>query len=159
VNMILNELRPLRILVAVDFSDCCKQALKVVIRVFDCRPVEIILLHVIDDQFINEFIKYCPGEEADLKKRLFNVAKKKLDVMAEEDQLTDYALQKIVCRGIPYREINRHAEKYDVDFVVIGSCGMAGDPEAIFFGGTTERVMRFITRPIFCIPPYGKKKR
>jgi len=45
------------------------------------------------------------------------------------------------------------AEKYDVDMVVMGSCGMVGDTEAIFFGGTTEKVFRFIARPVLCVPP------
>ncbi len=154
-----NSLHPLRLLVAVDFSDCCSQALKTVVGLFEPRQMELVLLHVIDERLINECIKYCAGDEADVKKRLFGDVREKLDSMAEQEQLTAFALQKIVCQGVPYREINRYAEKFDVDFVVIGSCGMAGDPEAIFFGGTTERVMRFITRPVFCIPPNGEKKK
>jgi hypothetical protein len=30
---------------------------------------------------------------------------------------------------------------------------MAGDSEAIFFGGTAEKVLRFISRPVLCVPP------
>jgi nucleotide-binding universal stress UspA family protein len=154
-----NSLQPLRLLLAVDFSDCCSQALKKVVELFKPRQMELVLLHVIDERLINECIKYCAGNEADLKKGFFSDAREKLNVMAEEEQLTAFALQKIVCQGVPHREINRYAEKFDVDFVVIGSCGMVGDPEAIFFGGTTERVMRFITRPVFCIPPKSEKKK
>jgi nucleotide-binding universal stress UspA family protein len=154
-----NSLHPLRLLVAVDFSDSCIQALKTVVGFFKPRQMELVLLHVIDERLINEFIKYCAGNEADFKKRLFGDIREKLDTIAEQEQLTAFSLQKIVCQGVPYREINRYAEKFDVDFVVIGSCGMVGDPEAIFFGGTTERVMRFITRPVFCIPPKSEKKK
>lgn len=154
-----NSLHPLRLLLAVDFSDCCTQALKTVIDLFKSRKMELVLLHVIDERLINECIKYCADDEADLKKRLFSAIREKLDDIVEQEQLTDFALQKIVCQGVPYREINRYAEKFDVDAVVMGSCGMVGDPEAIFFGGTTERVMRFITRPVFCIPPKSEKKK
>jgi nucleotide-binding universal stress UspA family protein len=154
-----NSLHPLRLLVAVDFSDCCNEALKTVLGLFKPRQMEIVLLHVIENRMINECVKYCTDKEGELKKRVFTTNREKLDTMAEKEKLTGFALQKIVCQGVAYREINRYAEKFDVDFVVMGSCGMAGDPEAIFFGGTTERVMRFITRPVFCIPPNGKKKK
>ncbi len=151
--------QPLRLLLAVDFSDCCHQALKTVLELFKPRKMELVLLHVIEDRLINECLKYCGDDEGEFKKHVFTTTREKLEEMVEEEKLTDFALQKIVCQGIPYREINRYAEKFDVDFVVIGSCGMVGDPEAIFFGGTTERVMRFITKPVFCIPPNAEKKK
>jgi nucleotide-binding universal stress UspA family protein len=154
-----NSSHPLRLLLAVDFSDCCNQALKTVLEFFRPRQMELVLLHVIEDRLINECLKYCADDEGEFKKRIFTTTREKLDAMAEKEKLTGFALQKIVCQGVAYREINRYAEKFDVDFVVIGSCGMAGDPEAIFFGGTTERVMRFITKPVFCIPPNGEKKK
>lgn len=154
-----NSSHPLRLLLAVDFSDCCNQALKTVLEFFGPRQMELVLLHVIEDRLINECLKYCADDEGEFKKRIFTTTREKLNVMAEEEQLTAFAMQKIVCQGVPYREINRYAEKFDVDFVVIGSCGMVGDPEAIFFGGTTERVMRFITKPVFCIPPKSEKKK
>jgi len=159
MKSIENSLHPLRLLVAVDFSDCCNEALKTVLGLFKPRQMELVLLHVIENRMINECVKYCNDEEGEFKKRVFTTNREKLDTMAEKEKLTGFALQKIVCQGVAYREINRYAEKFDVDFVVMGSCGMAGDPEAIFFGGTTERVMRFITRPVFCIPPNGKKKK
>jgi len=145
--------------VAVDFSDCCNQALKSVVGLFKPRPMELVLLHVIDERLISDFIRHCSNNDAEIKKSIFTDAGKKLDALAKEEQLTAFTVRKIVCQGIPYREINRQAEKFDVDFIVMGSCGMAGDPEAIFFGGTTERVMRFITRPVFCIPPKREKKK
>lgn len=154
-----NLLHPLRLLVAVDFSDCCNEALKTVLGLLKPRQMELVLLHVIENRMINECVKYCTDEEGEFKKHVFTTNREKLDTMVEKEKLTGFALQKIVCQGVAYREINRFAEKFDVDFVVMGSCGMAGDPEAIFFGGTTERVMRFITRPVFCIPPKSEKKK
>jgi len=159
MNMILNGNRPLRLLVAVDFSDCCRHALKSAVEFFGCRSVEMVLLHVIDERLINECIKLCMEDEAEIKKRLFRDAKEKLDAMVEEEQLTGFMLHKIICRGVPYKVINRQAEKFDSDFIVIGSSGMAGDLEAVFFGGTAERIMRFISRPVFCFPPnVGSRK-
>ena len=128
-------------------------------ELFEPRQMELVLLHVIEDRLISECLKYCADDEGEFKKHVFTINREKLDILAENETLTGFPLQKIVCQGVPYREINRYAEKFDVDFVVIGSCGMVGDPEAIFFGGTTERVMRFITRPVFCIPPNGEMNK
>jgi nucleotide-binding universal stress UspA family protein len=41
----------------------------------------------------------------------------------------------------------------NVDMVIIGSCGKMGDMDHIFFGSTAEKVLRFITRPVLCVPP------
>jgi nucleotide-binding universal stress UspA family protein len=40
----------------------------------------------------------------------------------------------------------------DADMVVMGCSGNSGDMENIFFGSTTERVLRFIKRPVLCVP-------
>lgn len=148
-----------RLLVAVDFSDCCRYALRTAIKFFDCRPIEIVLLHVIDERVIKACIKLCMDNESNIKERLFRDAKEKLDALIEEEKLSAFSLHKIISRGLPYKEINRQAEKFESDLVVMGSCGMAGDLDAVFFGGTAERVMRFISCPVFCFPPHvGSRK-
>ena len=50
-------------------------------------------------------------------------------------------------------EINKKAIENNVDMIIIGSCGKTGDMEKIFFGSTTEKVLRFIARPVLCVPP------
>lgn len=148
-----------RMLVAVDFSDCCLYALRTAVKFFDCRPLEIALLHVIDERMIHACTQYCVDNESNIKERLFKEAREKLEVLIEEEKLKAFSLHKIICKGLPYKEINRQAEKFESDLVVIGSRGMAGDLDAVFFGGTAERVMRFISRPVFCFPPnVGSRK-
>jgi nucleotide-binding universal stress UspA family protein len=61
--------------------------------------------------------------------------------------------QLIVCEGTPCMEINRKAVENDVEMIMMGSKGNSDDMRAIFFGSTTERVLRFIKRPVLCIPP------
>jgi nucleotide-binding universal stress UspA family protein len=159
MNIIPDERGPLRLLMAVDFSDCCEHALETAIELFKYRPIKLFLLHVVDERLIGECVQHYISNEGDLKKRLFKDAKERLHAMVNKKQLNEFPLHKIVCQGVPYKEINRQAEKFDVDIVVMGSCGMTGDLEAIFFGGTAERLMRFISRPVFCIPPnVGSRK-
>jgi nucleotide-binding universal stress UspA family protein len=158
-DMMPEDNGPIRLLVAVDFSDCCEHALETAIELFKSRPIRLFLLHVVDERFVGECIRHCISNEADIKKRLFKDAKKRLHAMVNKKQLSVFSLHKIVCQGIPYKEISRQAEKNDVDIVIMGSCGMTGNLEAIFFGGTAERLMRFISRPVFCIPPnIGSRK-
>ena len=59
----------------------------------------------------------------------------------------------MVCEGVPFPEINKKAVENDADMIIIGSCGKTGDMSQIFFGSTAEKVLRFITRPVLCIPP------
>jgi len=51
------------------------------------------------------------------------------------------------------REINRKAVENDVEMIIMGSKGDSDDMKAIFFGSTTEKVLRFIKQPVLCIPP------
>ena len=146
----------LRLLVSVDFSDCCRMALRRGTDFVAGRKAELILLHVIDQRFVQECIRCGLDAESSVKKKLFIDAKAKLKALAEEE-LHGNAVKTIVCEGVPYLEINRKAAELEADIIVIGSCGMAGNPENIFFGGTAEKVMRFTNRPVFCIPPNGAK--
>jgi len=144
----------LRLLVSVDFSDCCRRALRKALVLVAHRKAEFIVLHVIDERFVKECIRLGLTIEDDIKKKLFIDAKAKLKTLVAEE-LPDSTAKPIVCEGVPYLEINRKAAELNADIIIIGSCGMAGNPENIFFGGTAEKVMRFTKRPVFCIPPKG----
>ena len=60
--------------------------------------------------------------------------------------------KEIVCEGIPFLEINKKAVETGADLVVMGNRGNSGDMQTIFFGSTTERVLRFMKRPVLCVP-------
>ena len=51
-------------------------------------------------------------------------------------------------KGHPYLEISRKAVQVDAQMIVMGCSGNAGDMEFIFFRSTTERVLKFIKRPV-----------
>ncbi len=142
----------LRLLVSVDFSDCCLGALRKALDMVAGRKTEIIVIHIIDRQFVQDLIRLGLSSENDIKKKLFMDAKARLKTFLEGEHLNGN-VKTVVCEGLPYREITRKAEEFNADMIVIGSCGMAGNPENIFFGGTAEKVMRFAKRPVFCVPP------
>jgi len=141
------------LLVAIDFSDCARDALHQAKLFLAEKSARIIALHVIDRNFISECIRHKLGDEGQIKKKLFMEAKAKLrDFLGQENMENDH-VQMIVSEGVPYLEINKKAIENNVDMVIIGSCGKTGDMSQIFFGSTTEKVLRFITRPVLCVPP------
>jgi nucleotide-binding universal stress UspA family protein len=141
------------VLVAIDFSDCARGALRQAKSLMAEKPVRIIALHVIDHDFIAECIRHELGDEGQIKKKLFMEAKAKLKAYVAQENFACDQVQMIVSEGVPYIEINKKAVENNVDMVIIGSCGKTGDMGRIFFGGTTEKVLRFITRPVLCVPP------
>jgi nucleotide-binding universal stress UspA family protein len=143
----------MRILVAIDFSDCARGALRQAKLLLSEKPAHIIVLHVIDHDFIAECIRHKLDDEGEIKKKLFMEAKAKLkDFLSQENIGIDH-VKMIVIEGIPFIEINKMAVENNVDMVIIGSCGETGGMSELFFGSTTEKVLRFITRPVLCVPP------
>jgi nucleotide-binding universal stress UspA family protein len=117
------------------------------------EKAQIIALHVIDGDFVKQCIRHELDQEGQIKKNLFMRAKNELRDLLHEEGLDGNGVKQIVCEGIPFLEINRKAVENHAEMIVMGSRGKAGDMNAIFFGSTTEKVLRFITRPVLCVPP------
>ena len=141
-----------KVLVAVDFSPCSAHALKRSKRILGRKPDRIFVLHVIDRDFIEAYISNRLGSESHIKKTLFVDAKEKLKKFLEDQTMTNSSIETEVCEGTPFLEINKKALENDIDIVIMGTQGTSGDLKNIFFGSTTERVLRFIKRPVLCVP-------
>jgi nucleotide-binding universal stress UspA family protein len=147
------------LLAAIDFSDCSRGALRRTKSLSAQHPARIIVLHVIDSNFITECIRQNLGDEGQIKKKLFLEAKAKLRHFLKQEEMGEEQVEMVVCEGIPFLEINKKAVENSVDMIIIGSCGQTGDMSQIFFGSTAEKVLRFITRPVLCIPPDSDYRR
>ncbi len=141
------------VLVAVDFSHCSRLALRKAKSWAAISGGKIIVIHIIDQDFIRQCIHQHMGTEEEIKKRLFLNSKKRLRVFLQREGMVAKDTQVIVCEGTACMEINKKAVEYDVEMIIMGSKGNSDDLRAIFFGSTTERVLRFIKRPVLCIPP------
>jgi nucleotide-binding universal stress UspA family protein len=148
----LTNMREYKVLVAVDFSPCSSNALKSSKLMMGRKPDHIIVLHVIDHDFIGRCIASGLGSESQIKKTLFVEAKAKLKQFIQDQNMETYSVEIDVCEGTPFLEINKKAIEKDVDVVVMGTQGTSADIERIFFGSTTEKVLRFIKRPVLCVP-------
>jgi nucleotide-binding universal stress UspA family protein len=158
VNRLMNihekkSFRESTFLVAIDFSDCSREALRRTKSFLAPKPSRIIAIHVIDSDFITECIRHELGDEGQIKKKLFLEAKAKLRDFLKQENMEKEHIEMVVCEGVPFLEINKKAVENDVDIIIIGSCSKTGGMSQIFFGSTAEKVLRFITRPVLCIPP------
>jgi nucleotide-binding universal stress UspA family protein len=84
--------------------------------------------------------------------------KQKLQAFVRKEQADGIRLETLVCEGVPFMEINKKANEVHAEMIVIGSCGNAGDMNTIFFGITSEKIPRFITRPVLCVPPETEQR-
>ena len=141
-----------KVLVAVDFSPCSVHALKSAKLIMGRKPDHICVLHVIDNDFVEKCISNGLGSASQIKKTLFMVAKDRLKNFLQEQNVTSNSIEMEVTQGTPFLEINRKAIEKDVDIVIMGTHGTSGDMKRIFFGSTTERVLRFIKKPVLCVP-------
>jgi nucleotide-binding universal stress UspA family protein len=148
-----------KILVAVDFSPCSLLALRKAKSIFGQKRARILVLHVIDKDFIERCVRHGLGSEEEVSKKLFLRAKERLDHVLRQEGMDVEHVEKLVCPGTPYLEINKKALQIDADMVVMGCSGNSGDMDSIFFGSTTERVLRFIKRPVLCVPDSDDNKR
>jgi nucleotide-binding universal stress UspA family protein len=143
------------ILIAVDFSPCSGAALRKARSLAAEKHRRIMVLHVIDHDFVEQCIRENLGNKREIKSKLFLNAKKKLRGFLRREGLDGDNTEMVVREGTPFMEINKEAVERGAEMIVMGSRGHSDDMKAIFFGSTTERVLRFITRPVLCVPFEG----
>jgi nucleotide-binding universal stress UspA family protein len=141
------------ILVAIDFSHCSQRALKKAKLLASRDRRRILALHVIDEGFVKRCIRQKLGTEEEIKSKLHQDAKARLSTLLHKEGLGEKDASMMVCEGMPCIEINKKAVENEAEMIVIGSKGNSDDMRGIFFGSTTERVLRFIKRPVLCVPP------
>jgi nucleotide-binding universal stress UspA family protein len=140
------------ILIAVDFSPCSGAALRKARSLAAEKHRRIMALHVIDHDFVEQCVRENLGNEGEVKSKLFLNAKKRFRDFLRMEGLDGDNVEMVVREGTPCIEINKEAVERGAEMIVMGSRGHSDDMKAIFFGSTTERVLRFITRPVLCVP-------
>lgn len=148
----LTDRKEFAVLVPVDFSPYSVQALRSARSIMGRKPSRILVLHVIDQDFVENCVGNSLGSEEHIRKTLFLRARAKLQELLRKEGLDVEGTEELVCEGIPFLEINKKAVQSGADIIVMGSRGNAGDMKNIFFGSTAERVLRFMKRPVLCVP-------
>ena len=138
-------------LVPVDFSPCSVNALRIAIGIA-APEGDVTLLHVIDQQFIDDAVAAGLGSSEDIRNRLKEQADASFSSMLEGIDTGQVDIEKMTVVGLPFVEILKIARDLDLPMIVMGVRGRSTPPEEILFGSTAEKVLRGSRVPVLCVP-------
>jgi len=138
-------------LVPVDFSPCSVNALRVAIGLA-APEGDVTLLHVIDQEFIDNAVAAGLGSSEDIRNRLKEQAEANFISMLEGIDTAQIDIEKMTVVGLPFVEILKIARDLDLPMIIMGVRGRSTPPEEILFGSTAEKVLRGSRVPVLCVP-------
>jgi universal stress protein A len=138
-------------LVPVDFSPCSVNALRIAIGMA-APEGDLTLLHVIDQQFIDDAVVAGLGSSEDIRNRLKEQAESNFSAMLEGIDTGKVDIEKMTVVGLPFVEILKIARDLDLPMIIMGVKGRSTPPEEILFGSTAEKVLRGSRVPVLCVP-------
>jgi nucleotide-binding universal stress UspA family protein len=139
------------ILCPIDFSEASSGALRYAAALATHFATRLIVLAV-EDPLLTEALDLGAGvvwNPDDCKREMQQFAGKTFGEDAAILALLEYE----VAVGKPAPEILRVARERSCDLIVISTHGLTG-MRKLFFGSTTERVLRETTRPVLVTPPH-----
>jgi glycine betaine transporter len=113
---------------------------------------DITLLHVIDQQFIDDAVAASLGTSDDIRNRLKELAEANFSSMLEGIDAAQIDIEKMIVVGLPFVEILKIARDLDLPMIIMGVRGRSTPPEELLFGSTAEKVLRGSRVPVLCVP-------
>jgi universal stress protein A len=139
------------ILVPIDFSPCSVNALKVAIGMA-APEGDLTLLHVIDQEFVDDAVAAGLGSGEDIRNRMKEQAEASFSSMLEGIDAGKVNIEKMTVVGLPFVEILKIARDLDLPMIIMGVRGRSTPPEELLFGSTAEKVLRGSRVPVLCVP-------
>lgn len=139
------------VLVPVDFSPCSVNALRVAIGMA-APEGDLTLLHVIDQEFVEDAVATGLGSSDDIRNRLKQQAEENFTTMLEGIDAGQVNIEKMTVIGLPFVEILKIARDLDLPMIIMGVRGRSTPPEELLFGSTAEKVIRGSRVPVLCVP-------
>ena len=139
------------VLVPVDFSPCSVNALRVAIGMA-APEGDVTLLHVINQEFIDDAVAASLGTSEDIRNRLKEQAEANFSSMLEGIDAGQVNVEKMIVVGLPFVEILKIARDLDLPMIIMGVRGRSTPPEELLFGSTAEKVLRGSRVPVLCVP-------
>ncbi|MCF6157681.1 MAG: universal stress protein [wastewater metagenome] len=137
------------ILCPIDYSIYSEKALDYAIEIAERYQSKLILMHVLDIRVydIHESELYGVGVmDNDTIERL----KDKMLNYVKEDIGSRIPIEAVVVQGIPFIEIVKAAEEYQIDLIVMGTHGRTGISHALM-GSIAEKVVRKSPCPVLTV--------
>ena len=144
-------LKSAEILVPVDFSPCSVNALRVA-AAMAAPDGDITLLHVVDENFVNDAVAASLGTADEIRNRLREQAEINFSTMMDGLELGPVEIDRMTVVGVPFAEILKIARDLDLPLIVMGVKGRSTPPEELLFGSTAEKVLRGARVPVLCVP-------
>lgn len=139
------------ILVPVDFSPTSLNAVRAAVGIVE-PDGDLTLLHVIDQDFIDDAVAASLGTSEEITQRLRERAEMDFQTMLEGVETGEVNIERMIVIGAPFVEILKIARDLDLPMIVIGVRGRSTPPEELLFGSTAEKVLRGSRVPVLCIP-------
>lgn len=139
------------ILVPVDFSPASSNAVRAAIGIAS-PDGDITLLHVIDQNFIDDAVAASLGSAEEITARLRERAEVDFTALLEGMDAGTVDIDRMIVVGVPFVEILKIARDLDLPMIVMGMRGRSTQPEEILFGSTAEKVLRGTRIPVLCVP-------
>ena len=140
------------ILVPVDFSPNSLQAFDFAKSLID-PDGEILLLHVIDSDFVSRLRDEGFSSEETAVSRLREKAGVRFQEILQDVSKPGPQVDSMVVVGTPFAEILRMSVDLDFQMMVLGMHGKRAEMiERLLFGSTAEKVLRGARLPVICVP-------
>lgn len=139
------------ILVPVDFSPTSANAVRAAVGIAS-PDGDITLLHVIDQNFIDDAVASSLGTADEIVARLRERAEVDFTSLLEGLDKGEVDIEQMIVVGVPFVEILKIARDLDLPMIVMGVRGRSTPPEEILFGSTAEKVLRGTRVPVLCVP-------
>ncbi len=141
------------LLVPTDFSENAWYAFEYASRLVDGDDSEIMVMHAIDPDLVNQLVELGTGDHEEVYESLKKNALARLERYTEAaDDGGTVRVDTLVCEGEPFFEITRKAEEFAVDAIVMSKFGTRNLPESLLFGSTAEKVLRGCGKPVIVLP-------
>jgi nucleotide-binding universal stress UspA family protein len=113
---------------------------------------DVTLLHVIDQEFVDDAVVTGLGSSEDIRNRLKQQAEENFNTMLEGLDAGQVDIEKMTVIGLPFVEILKIARDLDLPMIIMGVRGRSTPPEELLFGSTAEKVIRGSRVPVLCVP-------
>jgi nucleotide-binding universal stress UspA family protein len=144
-----------RILVPIDFSDFCAEALRCARELATHYDAQLDLLHVIEENLHPAF--YVGGVQSiyDVQPDIEEKVRIRMRAMLDEvDGGDEVRAEMHVADGRAARKIIQFAEQQQSDLVVLSTHGLTG-LEHFLMGSVAEKVVRHVTAPVLTVKAFG----
>jgi nucleotide-binding universal stress UspA family protein len=144
-----------RILVPIDFSEFCEEALRCACELATHHDAQLDLLHVIEENLHPAF--YVGGVQSiyDVQPDIEDKVRTRMRAMLDEvDGGDEIRAEMHVADGRAARKIIQFAERQESDLVVMSTHGLTG-LEHFLMGSVAEKVVRHVTAPVLTVKAFG----